>query len=270
MPDRRRWSGTACARTPGTGWRRSGCRRRSREQFLADFRHAARSTSSRRAMGEGTGRDPRAAAHRQLGRRRGAGWSRTAGRWSRSPSGSSRRRVFEQFLRVPRDARHGGHPAHRRPAAAAGRARREGHSRGTRWRCSADRDLSRRGDRGAVLRRTHPDAGRAGAARPAHRRAAVRGRPVVHDAGPVRRRAAAGSSCPRRTTGALDVRVKIDHPAAGRRVRGRHRRAPAGLAHAAEAVAVEGMRRCGSGSSRRTRSTCPAACRTTSSTWPRR
>ena len=34
----RRWSGAGCARTPGTGWRRSGCPSLSREQILAGFR----------------------------------------------------------------------------------------------------------------------------------------------------------------------------------------------------------------------------------------
>ena len=43
----------------------------------------------------------------------------------------------------------------------------------------ADRDLTRRGDRGALLRRPYPDAGRTGAARAAYRRTALRRLDVV-------------------------------------------------------------------------------------------
>ena len=128
----------------------------------------------------------------------------------------------------------------------------------------ADRDLSARGVEVRVLRRPHPDAGRPGAARAAHRRAAVRGRPVV------RRRTQAASpslrprsSCPRRTTAPLDVRVKLvtqriaDAFAAGiaEHPQDWHMLQKLWLTSRRAGVEVEAA--CGSGSSARTPSTCP-------------
>ena len=86
----------------------------------------------------------------------------------------------------------------------------------------ADRDLSARGVEVRLLRRPHPDAGRAGAARAAHRRAAVRGRRCGTSRTP---------PCGAHRRAAADARAGGGH--AGRAGAGAHPadRRPAGRGH---------------------------------------
>jgi hypothetical protein len=131
--------------------------------------------------------------------------------------------------------------------------------RGTPWRCSPTGTCRPR-RRGEVLRRADPDAARTGALLALTTGAPpVLRRPVVFAPPPGRVRSWSASRCPgparvRWTSGSAGP------PSGSPTLRRRHRRAPAGLAHAAEALARPagpGLRRppCGSGSCRRTRST---------------
>ena len=169
------WYARACAPTPATGWRCSGCHPGRRAQVRAGSGSTAQELPARRSPPARRGGG--AAARRQLGRRRGLGRPPTAGRSPRSPSGCARRACSSGSC-VPGAARHGDHPAARRRAAAPGGpggVPRPGHL----VPLLADRDLSARGVEVRVLRRPDPDAGRSGPAGPAHRRAAVRRGDVV-------------------------------------------------------------------------------------------
>ena len=98
-----------CARTPGTGWRRSGCPRCRGRRSCAASGWSADSCSADAVDGRYR-RGGRAAARGQLGRRRGLGRGQRLAASPRSPSGSSPRALYQRFLAFRRGARHGDHP----------------------------------------------------------------------------------------------------------------------------------------------------------------
>ncbi len=189
-----------------------------------------------RRHGQGQGRDPGPAAPGQLGPRRRLGHHRAGhpvhdGR--RTPEAGD---PLRPFRRLPRGPRHGGPAAHRRRRlrrAGPAAARRRPGLPGRRPRPVG----LRRG--GRVLRRDGADARRPRPARPADRRPAAAGHPLVRR---LTRHAGPGAPAGRGPAVRYARREDVRHDTgAGRRLRHGDRRASGGLAHAAAPVA-EGPR----------------------------
>ena len=128
--------------------------------------------------------------------------------------------------------------AHRRRPARPATCSRTGCGEGAAVvRLLADRDLSARGDRGRVLRRPHPDAGRPGAAgRCAPARRCTAGRPLVRPGRPGGPAAPRGADRRHRPSGRWTPGPPATQRLADAFATG-IARAPAGLAHAAATLA---------------------------------